>query len=165
MATPHFITRTGRQTTELGQKIGKLLRADILPDFPGKGFHMALNGDLGAGKTTFVQGLARGLNVPESYYITSPTFNIINEYPCDGRALCHIDLYRLGAADELEFTGFQDLLDQGNILIVEWPQMLMDDDFFFDLVLDFHLTENFSRKISFSGSGQPASNLLQNLFS
>lgn len=168
MTVRYITTRCGRQTAGLGKKIGKLIRTaagrNIGPGL-GKGMHIALEGDLGAGKTTFVQGLARGLGVPEQTYVTSPTFTIINEYPMDDLMLCHIDLYRLGSVDELEFTGFSDLLDQGSILVIEWPRMLMESGFFFDLVLEFRLSDDFSRKISFSSYGQAASNLLQKLFS
>ena len=78
-------THSVQETRELGQNIGRLISQPIT---------LALIGDLGSGKTAFVQGLAQGLDVPADYYITSPTFTLINEYP--GRlALIHIDLYRL----------------------------------------------------------------------
>jgi len=80
-----------------------------------------LEGDLGAGKTTFIQGLAEGLGVPEDYYVSSPTFALINEYP--GRlTLYHIDLYRL-EPEEVEDLGLEDLLAQG-VLAIEWAERL-----------------------------------------
>ena len=80
-----------------------------------------LYGDLGAGKTTFVQGLARGLQVPEDYYVSSPTFAIVNEYP--GRLpLYHVDLYRL-EPEEVEDLGLPELASQG-IMVIEWSERL-----------------------------------------
>ena len=78
-------TKSVADTQRLGQQIGRLINEPTT---------IALIGDLGSGKTAFVQGLARGLEVPSTYYITSPTFTLVNEYP--GRLpLYHIDLYRL----------------------------------------------------------------------
>jgi tRNA threonylcarbamoyladenosine biosynthesis protein TsaE len=78
-------THSVEETRELGRKIGLLIKQPFI---------IALIGDLGCGKTAFVQGLALGLGVPADYYITSPTFTLINEYP--GRwPLFHVDLYSL----------------------------------------------------------------------
>ena len=80
-----------------------------------------LFGDLGAGKTTFVQGLAEGLGVPQDYYVSSPTFSLINEYP--GRVpLFHVDLYRLEAED-VEDLGLEELAERG-VMVVEWAERL-----------------------------------------
>ncbi len=80
-----------------------------------------LEGDLGAGKTTFIQGLAQGLGVPEDYYVSSPTFALINEYP--GRiTLFHVDLYRL-ESEEVKDLGLEDLLGQG-VIAIEWAERL-----------------------------------------
>lgn len=80
---------------------------------------IALVGDLGSGKTTFVQGLAQALQVAESAYVRSPTFTIINEYA--GRIpLFHIDLYRLERPEELAGLGLEDYFDAGGITVVEW---------------------------------------------
>lgn len=165
MKPKQIISRTHAQTMNLGKKTGQLLWNLMQNHQMGDGFNIALKGDLGAGKTTFVKGLAQGLNVPPGYYITSPTFNIINEYPAGGATLCHIDLYRLGSVDELEYTGFDDLVAKGNILVIEWPQMLMEENFPFDLILCFDLNKQFYRKISFRTSGQQGTNLIEDLFS
>lgn len=80
-----------------------------------------LYGELGAGKTTFVQGLAEGLGVPEDVYVSSPTFALINEYP--GRLpLYHVDLYRL-APEEVEDLGLPEMASQG-IMVIEWAERL-----------------------------------------
>jgi tRNA threonylcarbamoyladenosine biosynthesis protein TsaE len=81
---------------------------------------IALVGALGAGKTLFVKGLAEGLGVPPER-VASPTFVIAAEYPlAGGRVLCHVDLYRLSSAGELDATGFPDSLAPGNVVAVEW---------------------------------------------
>ena len=85
---------------------------------------VALSGELGAGKTTFVQGIAKALGVEES--VTSPTFVLEKIYALDGRRfshLVHIDAYRLKGAHELESLGWKELLaDSGNLILLEWPE-------------------------------------------
>lgn len=81
---------------------------------------MALQGELGAGKTTFVQGLARALGIRRP--ITSPTFTLASEYCGDTLRLIHFDLYRLRSPDELLAMGFEDLLDEQALIAVEWPE-------------------------------------------
>jgi len=86
---------------------------------------IALHGDLGAGKTLFVQGLAKGLDVPPEVYVRSPTFALIDQYP--GRyELYHLDLYRLGYSDELESIGWRDCLDGKAVVAIEWANRLED---------------------------------------
>lgn len=88
----------------------------------GPGAVWALSGDLGAGKTRFVQGLCDGLGVRAA--VCSPTFAIANEYGGDGGSprLVHLDLYRLSGPDELESIGWDDYIDSGDTLAVEWPE-------------------------------------------
>jgi len=148
-------SKSSKQTLQLGEKVGKNI---------SQGVSIALKGELGAGKTTFVQGLAKGLGVSEKYYITSPTFNIINEYPAPLFTLCHLDLYRLGSADELEDIGFDDLVGENHIIIVEWPEILKDISYQFDVEIKFTFDEQYNRRISIFASGQPGSNLISNLF-
>ncbi|OGR20583.1 MAG: tRNA (adenosine(37)-N6)-threonylcarbamoyltransferase complex ATPase subunit type 1 TsaE [Desulfobacula sp. RIFOXYA12_FULL_46_16] len=148
-------SKTAEETLALGESIGKMI---------SQGLAIALKGDLGAGKTTFVKGLAKGLGVSEDYYITSPTFTIINEYPASLLTLYHLDLYRLSSADELEYIGFDDLLDDTHVMAVEWPDILKDISFPFDIEIRFEFDENYNRRISVSGSGQRGENLLSKLF-
>ncbi|MBW1645578.1 MAG: tRNA (adenosine(37)-N6)-threonylcarbamoyltransferase complex ATPase subunit type 1 TsaE [Deltaproteobacteria bacterium] len=79
-----------------------------------------LTGDLGSGKTMLTKGIARGLAVADWYYVNSPTFTLVNEYP--GRLpLFHFDLYRLAAADELLEIGFEEYLERPGVIVIEWP--------------------------------------------
>ena len=82
---------------------------------------VALHGDLGAGKTTFVQGLAQALGVRSP--VTSPTFALAAEYPLpDGRSLVHLDLYRLRGPADLDGIGFDDYLEANCLMAIEWPE-------------------------------------------
>lgn len=81
---------------------------------------VCLEGDLGAGKTTFTQGLAAALGV--SGRVTSPTFCIVQEHLGAGRLLVHMDLYRLHGEDDVEAIGWEDYLARGAIMVVEWPE-------------------------------------------
>lgn len=97
-------------TRALGQRLGR----EVIP-----GDVLALVGDLGAGKTTLTQGLARGLGIPEAVPVISPTYTLVRSYA--GRIpLHHLDLYRLGQAEELAELGFSELVDGGGVVVVEW---------------------------------------------
>lgn len=85
---------------------------------------VAFTGDLGAGKTAFVRGMARGLGVTER--VTSPTFTIVNEYEGGRLPLFHFDLYRLASSDELFDIGWEDYLRRGGICAVEWSEHVAD---------------------------------------
>jgi tRNA threonylcarbamoyladenosine biosynthesis protein TsaE len=88
-----------------------------------RGICLQLKGELGSGKTCFVQGLARGLGVPETYEITSPTYSLINEYA--GRLpLYHVDLYRLEEQVDFESIGLDDVLAEDAVVAVEWAERL-----------------------------------------
>ncbi len=104
-------TRDARQTEAVGEAIGGQLRVGDL---------VVLTGDLGAGKTTFVKGLARGLGVKEA--VTSPTFTIVQHYA--GRLpLAHVDVYRLERIQELHDLGFEELLEH-DVVVVEWGEAI-----------------------------------------
>lgn len=111
MPKTYEITSLAPESTQaLAEKLGALLPRGAL---------LTLEGDLGSGKTTFSQGLARGLAVPEAYYVTSPTFAIINEYPARV-PFYHMDFYRLNAPGELEDLGFYDILRDKGVVVIEW---------------------------------------------
>ena len=85
---------------------------------------ICLYGDLGAGKTAFVQGLARGLGVTE--YITSPTFTIVNVYESGKLPLYHFDMYRLADCDEAYEIGYEEYIYGSGISVIEWPENIAD---------------------------------------
>ncbi|AKC82455.1 hypothetical protein IMCC26134_06090 [Verrucomicrobia bacterium IMCC26134] len=97
------------------QDLARRLALELPP-----GTVLALHGDLGAGKTTFTQGLARGLGIHES--VTSPTFNIFTLHRTEGKTLVHLDAYRLDGADALEELMIDDFLLPPWWLVVEWPE-------------------------------------------
>ena len=97
------------------EKIGEALAGKLKP-----GTVLAYRGDLGAGKTAFTRGLARGLGYRES--VTSPTYTIVNEYLGGRLPLFHFDMYRLTSADDLWDIGWEDYLDRGGICAVEWSE-------------------------------------------
>nr|WP_317323299.1 tRNA (adenosine(37)-N6)-threonylcarbamoyltransferase complex ATPase subunit type 1 TsaE [uncultured Flavonifractor sp.] len=98
---------------------GAALAAELKP-----GSVIAFTGDLGAGKTAFTRGLARGLGVEER--VTSPTFTIVNEYEGGRLPLFHFDMYRLGSSDELFDIGWEDYLARGGVCAVEWSETIAD---------------------------------------
>lgn len=85
---------------------------------------ICLRGDLGAGKTAFVQGFARGLGIEE--YITSPTFTIVNVYESGTLPLYHFDVYRISNSDEMYEIGYEEYVYGDGISIIEWPQLIED---------------------------------------
>ncbi len=112
-------SRSPEATRAIGEALGRaLLRAGSgLSPLAGGGAMVGLSGPLGTGKTCFVQGLAHGLGV--SGYVRSPTFTLIHEYR-GPVPLCHVDLYRLTAAD-LDALGLEEILDGPGVTVIEWP--------------------------------------------
>lgn len=97
----------------------------ILGETAVAGGVITLEGGLGAGKTALTQAVGRGLGVPGKYYITSPTFSLLHEYP--GRIpLYHMDLYRLSGIEEIEELGFEEYLYGDGLTVIEWPDRLGD---------------------------------------
>lgn len=109
------ITETPQQTEELGERLGRSLRG---------GEVIAYRGGLGAGKTAFTRGLARGLDIPMR--VTSPTYTVVNEYTGGRLPLFHFDMYRLGSSDELFDIGWEDYLARGGVCAVEWSEQVAD---------------------------------------
>ena len=106
-----FITNSPEQTESVGAALAKQLTPGTI---------IAYQGDLGAGKTAFTRGLAKGLNSAEP--VTSPTYTIVNEYLSGRLPLFHFDMYRLRSADDLFDIGWDDYLEQGGICAVEWSE-------------------------------------------
>ena len=110
-----YVTNSPAETEALGQRLAERLQS---------GDVIAYTGDLGAGKTAFTRGLARGLGITER--ITSPTFTIVNEYQGGRLPLFHFDMYRLGSSDELYEIGWEDYLARGGVCAVEWSEIVAD---------------------------------------
>ena len=106
-----YITNSPRETEAVGAALARVLEPGVV---------IAYRGDLGAGKTAFTRGLARGLGVKES--VTSPTYTIVNEYLSGSMPLFHFDMYRLGSEDELFAIGWEDYLERGGVCAVEWSE-------------------------------------------
>jgi len=146
-------TRTVQETHKLGKTIGQRIKHPLV---------IGLSGDLGSGKTAFVQGLAEGLEVPDEYYITSPTFTLVNEYP--GRfPLIHIDLYRLDGIHDFEDIGLDELMYDQAVIVIEWAEKMshqLPDD---HLAMTFEITNDNGRKISLNAFGHSIVNLTKPL--
>lgn len=110
-----IISNSVEETERLGAELAARLPAGSI---------VAFTGDLGAGKTAFVRGMARGLGIADR--VTSPTFTIVNEYEGGSRPLFHFDLYRLESADELFEIGWEDYLARGGICAVEWSERAVE---------------------------------------
>ena len=106
-----FLTNSPEETEKIGAALGRILPPGTI---------LAYRGDLGAGKTAFTRGLARGLGCDE--IVTSPTYTIVNEYLSGRIPLFHFDMYRLGSSDDLWDIGWEDYLDRGGICAVEWSE-------------------------------------------
>ena len=115
-----FVSNSEEETEALGRRLGEILDQSTV---------VAFTGDLGAGKTAFTRGLAKGLDIPDR--VTSPTFTIVNEYEGGRLPLFHFDMYRLSSADELFDIGWEDYLARGGVCAVEWSENVddaLDDD-------------------------------------
>jgi tRNA threonylcarbamoyladenosine biosynthesis protein TsaE len=108
-----FTTHSAEETTALGRE----LAAELKP-----GQMVLLRGDLGAGKTTLVKGIAEGFQAAEADRVTSPTFTLIHEYRGPQVTLYHIDLYRIDTPRELDTLAIDDLMDANSILLIEWGE-------------------------------------------
>ncbi|MGD6805054.1 tRNA (adenosine(37)-N6)-threonylcarbamoyltransferase complex ATPase subunit type 1 TsaE [Rossellomorea vietnamensis] len=150
MATYEFITSGPEQTGEFAGRIaGMLIENDVL----------TLEGDLGAGKTTFTKGLAKGLGVKRN--VNSPTFTIIKEY--QGRLpLYHMDVYRLD--DSFEDLGFDEYFDGGGVTVVEWAHLIKDQLPENRLAVTIMRVSDEERKITLEPSGKRYEMLCKEIF-
>ena len=140
-----ILTYSPAQTEAVGEALGKALQ-------PGS--VLAYRGDLGAGKTAFTRGLARGLGSAEA--VTSPTYTIVNEY-LDGRIpLFHFDMYRLRSAEDLWDIGWDDYLDRGGVCAVEWSENV-DEAMENAIYVTIEKLGEDSRRITIEGGEQLAS--------
>ena len=110
-----YITNSPAETEKIGETLGKTIKPSSV---------IAYRGDLGAGKTAFTRGLARGLGSTE--LVTSPTYTIVNEYLGGRMPLFHFDMYRLASSDDLWDIGWEDYLERGGVCAVEWSENVSD---------------------------------------
>ncbi|MBQ3542564.1 MAG: tRNA (adenosine(37)-N6)-threonylcarbamoyltransferase complex ATPase subunit type 1 TsaE [Oscillospiraceae bacterium] len=110
-----FITRSPEETEAVGAALARQLNSGAV---------IAYRGDLGAGKTAFTRGLARGLGY--TGLVTSPTYTIVQEYLGGRLPLFHFDMYRLSSSDDLWDIGWEDYLDRGGVCAVEWSENVED---------------------------------------
>lgn len=134
-----FFTNSQQETEKLGEALARKL-----PD----GAVVAMYGDLGAGKTAFVRGMAKGLGL--DCRVSSPTFTIVNEY-IGARSLFHFDMYRLGSADELFDIGWEDYLSRGAICAVEWSENVREAFNGEELTVSIEKLDYTRRKITIEG--------------
>ncbi|HSE49809.1 MAG TPA: tRNA (adenosine(37)-N6)-threonylcarbamoyltransferase complex ATPase subunit type 1 TsaE [Terriglobales bacterium] len=113
MPTKEFTTHSPEETVALGRKLARELAPPKL---------VVLTGDLGAGKTTLIKGIAEGFGAAKQEDVTSPTFTLIHEYRGQGADVFHIDLYRVDTPRELETLGLDDLRSDRSVLLMEWGE-------------------------------------------
>jgi tRNA threonylcarbamoyladenosine biosynthesis protein TsaE len=111
--TSEFTTKSAEETIALGRELASLVTPPKI---------VLLRGNLGAGKTTIVKGIARGFGAAEEEGVTSPTFTLIHEYRGPAAILYHIDLYRVDTPRELETLGLDDLMSENSVLLIEWGE-------------------------------------------
>ena len=135
-----YISKSEQETERIGSEFAASL--------PG-GTVVAMYGDLGAGKTAFVRGMARGMGL--SCRVSSPTFTIVNEYLGE-RELIHFDMYRLSSADELFDIGWEDYLSRNAVCAVEWSENVQDAFFGDEVVVRIEKLNDTDRKITIEGA-------------
>ena len=136
-----FTTNSPAQTESIGAALGKIIEPGTV---------IAYRGDLGAGKTAFTRGLARGLGCTE--IVTSPTYTIVNEYLGGRIPLFHFDMYRLRSSDDLFDIGWEDYLDRGGVCAVEWSENV-DDAMEDALYITIEKLGEDARRITIEGGG------------
>ena len=134
-----YITNSPAETEAVGAALGRVLRPGTI---------LAYRGDLGAGKTAFTRGLAKGLGCGE--LVTSPTYTIVNEYLSGRLPLFHFDMYRLHSSDDLWDIGWEDYLERGGVCAVEWSENV--DDAMEDAIwVTIHKLGEQTRRITIEG--------------
>jgi tRNA threonylcarbamoyladenosine biosynthesis protein TsaE len=139
------------QTRRLGAHLGRLL---------APGDVILLDGEFGSGKTTFTQGIAKGLGL-DSHYVNSPTFTLINEYKGGRVHLAHVDLYRLQGAADISTLGLDDYLEGRGATVIEWPaeaESTLPHD---RLLVEFEYLNDTKRTLRFFAFGERYEQLLE----
>jgi tRNA threonylcarbamoyladenosine biosynthesis protein TsaE len=146
----HFISHSPEETLRIGAFLGKYLT---------NGAVVALSGELGSGKTCLTQGIAKGLQVAEDYYVTSPSYTVVNEYP--GRLrLFHVDLYRIGHTVELDEIGLDEIMGCDGVTVIEWADKMIDLLPKEALFISISVVDHQTRDFYLTGSGQMALDLI-----
>ena len=134
-----FFTRNELETEALGQRLAESIEGGAV---------IAMYGDLGAGKTAFVRGMARGMGL--DCRVSSPTFTIVNEYLGE-RELIHFDMYRLSCADELFDIGWEDYISRGAVCAVEWSENVEDAFYGDEIRVTIEKLGDSERKVTIEG--------------
>jgi tRNA threonylcarbamoyladenosine biosynthesis protein TsaE len=137
MQTEEFITHSSEETIALGRRLAAKLTPPKI---------VLLRGDLGAGKTTLVKGIAVGFQAAAEEDVTSPTFTLVHEYRGVRANLYHIDLYRVDTQRQLETLGLDDLIADDSILLIEWGEKFARFERDRDVEIAIEKTEESSRK-------------------
>jgi len=153
MLEKRIITKSSQETFDFGKYLGEAI------DFP---LIIFLQGEMGAGKTLFSKGFVAGMGLDDE--VTSPTYTIVNEYGNPPR-IFHFDLYRLQDPDELYEMGFEDYLSQGCTLLLEWPDLVLEDQFEpkLEICLVSHLETPEQREIILKTDNQKVAQILNSL--
>lgn len=137
---PVYITKNEIETEAVGAEFAKKLTGGAV---------IAMYGNLGAGKTAFVRGMAQGMGL--KCRVSSPTFTIVNEY-LGARELIHFDMYRLSSADELFDIGWEDYINRGAVCAVEWSENVQDAFFGDEIKVTIEKLGDTERKITIEGA-------------
>jgi tRNA threonylcarbamoyladenosine biosynthesis protein TsaE len=136
-----FTTRSAEETIALGRRLAAELRPPRL---------VLLRGELGAGKTTLIKGIAEGFGAARQDEVTSPTFTLVHEYRSPGVNVYHVDLYRVDTPRELETLGLDDLVADDAVLLIEWGEKFERFRSERDVEIALERTGENERKITFT---------------
>ena len=153
MAAWVVLSTSARMTMSLGRKLAKLVKGGEI---------IGLRGELGTGKTAFVRGFCEGIGVSQTAWVRSPTFTLINEY--QGRLpVYHIDLYRIGRAEEVAALNLREYLYSDGVSLIEWIERLPPDEI--DEYLEVSLVHNSGskRQMTFTAHGKQYEEMVEQL--
>ncbi len=146
-----IVASSVEETLRIGAFLGRHL---------SNGSIVTLHGELGSGKTCLTRGIAQGLKVPEGFYVTSPSYSLINEYP--GRLpLFHVDLYRVRDVGELEELGLEDIMGGNGVTVIEWADRLAADLLNERLAVGMSIVNDRTRALQLTGYGPQAVDLVE----
>jgi len=137
-----YISKNEKDTEAIGERFASALKGGAV---------VAMYGDLGAGKTAFVRGMAKGMGL--DCMVSSPTFTIVNEYLGE-RELIHFDMYRLSSADELFDIGWEDYISRGAVCAVEWSENVEDAFYGDEIIVTIEKLGDNERRITIEGADE-----------